>query len=66
MLINDLMTAQEICEAFHDIAGDINILYDAAQTALDDKDNGELDLSDDDFQELQQVFEILDNLTAYV
>lgn len=66
MLINNLMNVREICEAFHDIAGDINILYDAAQTDLDDEDNGELDLSDDEFQELQQVFEILDNLTAYV
>lgn len=70
MLINNLMNFQEIHDAFDDIAGDINILWDATETALNEendlRDEGKGRLSNEDFERLEEIFQILESLTAYV
>ena len=66
MLINNLMNVREICEAFHDIEADINILYDAACAALDEEDNQIIPSSNNEIQELEEIVETLENLTAYI
>lgn len=70
MLINNLESIQDLFDAFDEVAGDINTLYDEVNFRLDEetdlRDEGKSTLSNEQFERLEELQNTLDNLTAYV
>ena len=70
MLINNLESIQEIFDAFDVIADDINTLYNEVNFRLDEetdlRDEGKSTLSNAQFEQLEELQSVLNNLTAYV
>ena len=70
MLINNLESIQEIFDAFDEVAGDINTLYNEVNSRLDEesdsRDEGKSTLSNEQFERLEEIQNTLNNLTAYV
>ena len=70
MLINNLNNFQDFLDAFYDVADDINTLYNEVSFCLDDesdlRDEGKGSLNDEQFEQLVELQDTLNNMTAYV
>lgn len=70
MLINDLMNVQDIFAAWEDIEGDLNILFEAVEKTVDDeislREEGRANLSDEEFEKLQELLDTLDAIPSIV
>ena len=63
MLRDNLETEQDVCEAFDDLASDINYLYSVVSDMVDDLEVGE---ESEEHDKLREIYETLESLTAYV
>ncbi len=61
MIMNDLVTAQQILDAFDDLVKDIYTMQDIVEERLD-----EIDKKDVLYKRLQEIYGILEDVTCYV
>lgn len=70
MLINNLESIQDLFDAFDELADNIDNLQDAVSFFLAEesslRDEGKSTLSNEQFERLEELQSVLDNLTAYV